>query len=146
MTVGVKIRNFADGHEARVSKFGQLITAPLDFSSPQSQSLNVVDTAFNFATPRGSDFIVITDILMGATKDVNASTGALVEIYTSDISATSTVIKEVILEAPLARLANRDLTGLNFLVNSSRWVNAKTDNATVDITIGCYFVPKPTFL
>lgn len=128
-------------YRAGVTKRNQLITSPLEYSTPVSKELSTINTAFNFFKPKAGRQLVVTDIIVGADRDVSPTTGALIEIYTA-ISTTSISILTDILTLPLTKNASISLTGLNFLVDSGVWVNAKTDDATVFITIAGYYIEE----
>ena len=40
----------------------------------------------------------------------------------------------------LSEKDSRELIGLNWLINEGVWLNAKTSDATVDLTIGGYYI------
>jgi len=129
------------GSKARVSKYGQLITAPLDYSTPVTITLDAINTAYNFVVPKSGHKIVITDIFLFANKNVGVG-DATVDIYTSDIGPDSLTVKEIILETEMLRQSSRDLIGLNLAVEGEgRWLNAKTDDDDIFCTIAYYYVP-----
>lgn len=141
MTIRMQIEDcHGTGSTARVTEYGQLIVAPLDFSSSQAIKLETANTAYNFVAPVQDKIIVITDILLYANKNVGAG-DATVDVYTSDVGPDSTTIKESIIQTEMLKQTSRDLTGLNIKVNEGRWVNAKTDDDDVFVTIGYYYVP-----
>ncbi len=141
MTIRTQIEDcHGTGHTARVTKYGQLIVAPLDFSVSQATKLEVANTAYNFVTPKQNKIIVITDILLYANKNVGAG-DATVDVYTSDVGPDSTTIKESIIQTEMLKQTSRDLTGLNLKVNAGRWVNAKTDDDDIFVTLGYYYAP-----
>lgn len=122
-----------------VTKFGQLVVSPVDYSLPSADDLIADDTPVNFIRPKTGKQIVITGILVAASRSVG-NNGSLVEIYEAD-SATSSTIIELILSADLARQQARDLTALNLIVPVGTWVNAKADSTPVSVTILYYYIP-----
>jgi hypothetical protein len=141
MTIKIQLEDcHGTGNTARVTKYGQLIVAPIDFSTAVATKLEVANTAYNFVVPKQDKIIVITDILLYANRNVGAN-DATVDIYTSDVGPTETTIKESIIQTEMLKQTSRDLTGLNLEVSQGRWVNAKTDDDDVFVTIGYYYVP-----
>jgi hypothetical protein len=128
-----------NGLAARVTEFGQLVVSPIAYSVPVADTLTVINTAYNFVEPEANHQIVITDVILTADKTVGVN-GAAVEIYTAD-SPTSTVVTKSVLDIEMLKNTSRDLIGLNFLVGKGRWVNAKSDDVNIQVTIGYYRVP-----
>ena len=123
-----------------MTRFGQLVTAPLDYSTPVAQELLIPDEAVNFLVPEAGQNIVITDIIVSADRNVSNTTPANVTIYQA--TAPDELTEErVVVEPQLLRGNNYILTGLNWFVPEGFWLNAKTDDAGVLITIAAYRVP-----
>jgi hypothetical protein len=130
------------GVSTKVSEYGQLIVAPLDYSTVSTVKMEAASTAYNYIKPKQGHKIVITEILLYANKNVGAG-DATVTIYTSDVGPSTTTVKETILETEMLKQTARDLTGLNFLIeNEGRWVNGKTDDDDIFCSIGYYYVPR----
>jgi hypothetical protein len=79
----------------------------------------------------GSQFI-ITDIILIADK--NVTTDTLVEIYEAS-GPDSTVVDKAIFTTEMLKNSDLVLTGLNWKVNSGKYLNAKTDDDDVFATI-----------
>ena len=124
---------------ARVSEFGQLAIAPLAYSEPSFKKLDVINTAFNFIEPQHGHQIVITDIILTANKAVGTN-DATIDIYEADAVDTAVITKEII-ELEMIKQSNLVLTGLNLLVPKGLWVNAKTNDNDIFVTIMFYRVP-----
>lgn len=127
------------GIKAKVSKFGQLIVAPLQYSTPVSDTLNVINTAFNFITPKQDQSIVITDVIISASRTVGVN-GADVFVYEADAPDTLTVEREIV-ALDMVKQTSLAQNGLNLLVPEGKFVNAKTDDADILVTIMFYRVP-----
>ena len=127
------------GVKARVSEFGQLAVAPLAYSKPSFKKLTVVNTAYSFIAPEEGHQIVITDIILTANKAVGTN-DATIDIYEAE-SPTTTVITTAIIELEMIKQSNLVLTGLNLLIPQGLWVNAKTDDNDVFVTLMYYRVP-----
>jgi len=126
--------------KAKVTKFGQLVVAPLAYSTPNTQSLDIIDTAFSFVAPEQGSSIVITDIVISADKNVSPTDPAEVNIFTAD-DPVSIVAIDSILETSIPRSTTVPITGLNLLVGEGVWVNATTNDDIVKLTIMFYRVP-----
>ena len=139
MSINVNLVNDNNDHRVKVSSHGQLIVAPIDFSTPVTKSLAVIDTAVNFIAPQTGHFIVITDIIASADKDVSNTSPANVDVYESDEVDSLTIVNEIV-SPQLIRAANLPLTGLNLKIPEGLWVNAKTSDAAILLTIMFYRV------
>jgi len=122
---------------AKVTSFGQLVTAPIEYSDASAQNLDVVGTAFNLAVPEHGKAIVITDVIASANNTVSNTSPADIVIYESD-SATSLTELSVIVRPQLVRANNFILTGLNLIVPPGRWINASTTDNSILVTLMFY--------
>lgn len=137
MTTGIKIIDGETSVPAKVTPSGQLVVSPIDYSVPSSETLSSTGTAFNIIEPMHGKNIIITDIVVSADKNVSSTTPADIVLYEAESFDTITVFK-TILAPQLVRSSNIVLTGLNMFVPAGLWVNAKTDDATVLITVMFY--------
>lgn len=140
MSAPVTIKDSKDGQAARVTRFGQLVVAPLAYSQPASQTLDEIDTAFNLLTPESGKSIVITDVIISADKSISVTDPAEVEIYQAN-EIDSLVAEGGSLNPRLLRGDNFILTGLNVLIPEGMWINAKTNDSTILVTLLFYRVP-----
>jgi hypothetical protein len=140
MTASIGLKDSKTGQTARVTRFGQLVVAPLDYSQPIKRELDTINTAFNFLSPEAGKNIVITDILVSANKDVSNVDPADIEIYGAD-GVDSLIPLPSVISPRLTRAANLALTGLNLLIPEGKWVNAKTNDNNILITLMFYRVP-----
>lgn len=127
------------GDRVKVTSRGQLIVAPIEFSSAYQQTVDATGTAFNFVPPINGKRFVLTDIIIEAAKSVSTTVAATVELYEAT-SATSIVINRAILNFDMVRYAVRSLNGLNLICSEGRWINIQTDDATLNATIMGYYV------
>lgn len=125
------------GREAKVTTRNQLVVGSLDFSTPVQQDLDVINTAFNFFEPQGGNVLIITDIVINATKSASVN-GSVVEIFEASevdsITATTNTFK-----FDIQRQQVIVMTGLNLMGTEGQFLNAKCDSATVLVTIAGYF-------
>lgn len=139
--------NIADGtgtnSKAKVTQRGELIIAPIAYSTPYFNEMTAINTAYNFIKPKSGYEIVITSIIVNANKGVSSTDGALIEVFTaSDVDSTTSV--DDILTVQLIKNARQSLTGLNIKVSSGVWINAVTDDATVFLTIAGFYLKEIT--
>ena len=125
--------------QAKVTVAGQLVTGPFSYDQVSSVTLGVDDTAVNFYPPVAGQQFVITTILLTANK--NVTTDCTVVIYEAD-SPTDTVPDKTILNVEMLKNTSRDITGLNLLITSGKFINGKTDDDDVFATIMGYYIPR----
>lgn len=127
------------GNKALVTEFGQLVVGPIAYSSSATQKLELNDTAYNFIAPKKGKNIVITDILLYANRSVGVN-DATVEIYEAD-AVDELIVSDTIIKTEMVKQTSRDLTGLNLITKGGKWINAKTDDDDVFVTIMFYYIP-----
>lgn len=127
------------GRAAKVSGIGQLIVAPYDFSSPSVQKLEVAGTAYNFVSPITGFIIIVTGLILYANKNVGVN-DATVDIYEAS-AIDSTVIDKSIFQTEMLKQTPLALTGLNLKVSEGKWLNGKTDDDDVFVTVLYYYAP-----
>ena len=140
MSMPIKLHDKKGENIAGVTKLGQVVVAPIEYSIPKYSALTVINTAYNFFPPKTRKEIVITDIIISTNKDVTVN-GSLIEIYCAN-NATSLTVEEEILTTQSAKNTTTVLTGLNWKIPSGFWINAKCASATVYITITGYYIQK----
>lgn len=140
MAAPCNITDPATGVRARVTSLGQLVTAPLAFSTPVRRDLNAEGVAFNFVPPSDGQQIVITDIIVSGAKSVSANDPADVQVFGSDAAESTTQVVPL-LRLPASRGLTTAVTGVNFNIGAGVWLNATTDDATVRLTIAYYYAP-----
>lgn len=133
----VGIKDPATSKSVKVTPQGQLVTAPLKFSTIRQNTLAIINTAYNFATPQPNQAGVITDIILSAGRDVGVN-GALVEIYLTDSStSTTTLIPITTFQMPAG--TSIQLTGLNWEYTQGYWLSMKTDDNTIYASMAGYY-------
>jgi hypothetical protein len=127
--------------EAKVSGRGQLITAPIDYSTPQYNLLDTDDAGVTFFAPIADQLFVITDVIADADRNVGA-TGVTVQIYESNDRDSATVAR-TILQFDMVKQSSKIITGLNFVSSQTgRFINAKMDDNNVALTIAGYYIDE----
>jgi hypothetical protein len=132
------IDGWGSGQKACVSTRGELVVGKVDYSTSYAIEATAAATAYNFVGPISAKRFVITDILLYANKNVGAG-DASVQVYEAD-SSTSTTITKTILDIEMVKQTARDMTGLNLIVTEGKWVNIKTDDATIFASVMGYYV------
>ena len=103
-------------------------------------SANVINTPFNILIPESGKNFVITDAILSTDKNIGAG-GALVTVYESD-GIDSVTEDKVIFQGEFLKNVLHSFIGLNMIVSEGKWVNIKTDDATVNLSIGGYYINK----
>lgn len=129
--------------QAKVTQRGEVVVAPISYSTSYFNEMTAVNTAYNFITPKTGYEIVITSIIVNANKTVSATDGALIEIFTAN-GATSIVPIDDILTVQLVKNSRQVLTGLNIKMSSGVWINAVTDDATIFLTVAGFYLKEIT--
>ncbi len=128
-----------NGATAKVTKSGELVVAPLSYDEVQNQTLDSAGVAENFFTPISNKQFVVTGIVANADKSV--TTDVVVDVYEAD-SLTSATIDKSIFHFEMLKNGDKDLIGLRILVSSGVFINAKADDANVNMTITGYYINK----
>ena len=139
MPVPSKIIDPVTGMAATVTDFGQLVVAPVDYSTVAQQEADTINTAFNLIEPTYGQQVVVTDIILSANRNVGVN-DATVDLYTATAPDTTTV-DSGILSLELEKNGKLVLTGLNLITTAGKWINIKTNDATIFATIMYYRVP-----
>ena len=126
-------------NRALVNPFGQLVVGNLEFATTGQQ--DIVDaSAVNLASPSPGRSIILTGIIFGANKDVGPD-GAIVEIYTADSATSTTVITEIFKFTVLKQTID-SLLPLSIQVGEGLYLNAKSDDFEINVTVTFYRAPR----
>ena len=123
----------------KVTTSGEIVVAPLSYDEIVNQTLDSANVAENFFIPRSMKQFVITGIVANADKSV--TTDVVVDVFEAD-SLTSATIDKSIFHFEMLKNGDKDLVGLRILVNSGVFINAKADDANVNITLMGYFIKE----
>ena len=130
----------ADGkHVGDVSKNGEVITRIIEYDEVESMELAEPDTAFNFYKPIDRKQFVITSLNGKADMDVSVIMDAELVIYEAD-SVASLTEDRILWKDSLIRGDRTGLSPLNILVNKGKYVNAKTTDDDIHLTITGYYI------
>jgi len=128
---------------ARVTRTGQLVVAPFAYDETKFNVLDVAGTAVNFFTSKADSQFVITGVIATGDLQIAANAVAEVVILEGDNETDATGTKTLI-QFGITRLQSVSYLPLNLLVTEGKFVNAKTDDDDVHMTIMGYFIPALT--
>ncbi len=138
MTAGIRLVGKND-QAVLVTEFGQLVVAPIDYSTSVNAEMSVNDQAYNLVGPSSGQEIIVTDIILTANRNIGVN-DATVTIYIAD-GPDDTAEAGDILELEMLKQSTLSLNGLNLKIPKGKWINAKTNDNTVFVTLMFYRVP-----
>lgn len=127
-----------DNHKTKVTSRGQLVVAPLDYSTFYLATAAAINTGYTVVPPVSGKRFVITAIILYANKNVGTN-DATVSLYEST-SENSRDVETLIFQQEMPRKVTLSLIGLNIIVGQSRWVNIKTDDNSIFANIAGYYI------
>lgn len=137
MTLSVRVLG-SNKRQVNVTKRGELIVGSIEYSEPFYVELGVNAQIYNVVPAIAGKRFVITGTFIGA--DRNVTTDATVHIYEA-LSVDGTSDRDLFI-SDITRGAFVPITGLNIITQSSRWINATTDDDDIDLTIAGYYVTE----
>lgn len=139
MSTPVRIKGGVTGTEVRVTTLGQLVTAPLRYNETKFLELAEPNVAYNFYESRSGQQFVIMGIRAKADRQVSNTDDADVVVYEAAAKDTTTVDK-VLWQEAMIRGEDVTLSLINILVAPGKYVNAKTTDDDIHMTIMGYYV------
>jgi hypothetical protein len=127
--------------KACVTTNGQLITAPYAYDDVMSIELATANTGYSFFDPKHGKQFVITGFYLKADKQVSSTVEADVVIYESD-NENDTTVDKALFSVSVLQFDQISLSPLNLLVNVGKFVNAKTTDDDIHMTIFGYYIPE----
>lgn len=125
---------------ARISPIGQVTVAPYAYDETTFKELGTDDAAVNFYAPRVGEHFVLTGLVAKADKQVSTTVDATVIVYEAG-SALSTIVDKVLFQMAMVEGDLAVLLPLNIKVAPGKFVNAKTTDDDIHMTIMGYYVP-----
>jgi|TARA_R110000803_G_scaffold118909_4_gene187218 hypothetical protein len=122
-----------------VSDYGELIVAPVSYSSASVQLIDVIDTGYVFVPPIAGKKIVITGVILSTDKDVSTTIGSAIEIYEST-DGSGTTVESSILQVDLIKQKTLVIQGINVITSEGRWVMGKASDDDVKISLYYYYI------
>ena len=140
MTHIVTIQNgVGSSYKVCVTKAGQLVTAPFSYDDTMHVELGEPDTGYIFYEPKPDKRFVITGMVVKADKQVSSSVDAAVVVYESEDGDT-TVVSKVLFETAMVQGDSLVIMPLNIITTEGVWVNAKTTDDDIHMTIMGYYI------
>ena len=132
-------KNAGSQNEASISNNGEVITRPFNYSEFNSQTLNVVDTAFNHVGPKDKFRFVITGVVISGNRDIGVN-GSILSIYTAS-TATSTTALDTPVQVEVPKSTVLPYIQPNVIIAENVFLNSKCDDDVVRVGIFGFFVP-----
>jgi len=136
---GILRDGHGNGHKAKITSRGQLVTAPLEFSIMHSIVLTSVDTPTLLVAPEIGKQFVVTDLILYADKSVGTNDASVV-LYEADDPTDAIGAGDPSLSLEIVKKTTVPLTGLNFIINEGKWIVATTNDNNIYINIAGYYV------
>lgn len=128
-----------DGTAARVGKLGVLAVAASSFNEAVANELGTDNTGVTFYSPLSGKQFIITGIYASGDKDISNTVDATVDVYES-LAENSATIEKTLLKFALGRSQFQAYENLNLLVNSNRFITAKTSDDDVFMNILGFYI------
>jgi hypothetical protein len=133
-----QITDAKNGNQAKVTNAGQLVTSPIEYSTPKFVSLASDNVGYTFFEPKDGKKFVITDVI--AIADRNVTTSCIIDIYEAD-DLDSATIGTSIFQLDLLKNDKIVMTGLNIITSAEGiFINGKTDDNNGLVTISGYYI------
>ena len=127
-------------NEASVTSAGELVVGSYSHDLTEFNELGTINVGVNFYQPVRKRRFVITGVVAAGNLSISASALATVIIYEASSETTATVDKSLI-QFGITRLQTSALLPLNILVSEGKFVNAKTDDDDIFMTIMGFYIP-----
>lgn len=137
--MAIPVELVSDGIPFRLTRSGELVVAPVAYDLTEFNAMSSTGTAYSFYGPKVDFRFIITGFV--AVSDKNITADAVVEIYEASAEDETTVSKTLI-QFAITKNAVVAPTPLRILVTDGVWVNAKTDDATINMTMFGYYAHK----
>lgn len=134
MSVDAILRDAKTLRGASVSKGGALAVGPVEDDEREFNNLNVINTAFNFYSPRANQVFIITGIIAFADKDISDASSTVIAVYGA-LSAASITVEGQPFQFGMGKLTLFPGLPLRFKIGEGLFVNAKTDDNNILMTI-----------
>ena len=129
----------SEGKHVEVNESGELLISDGPYDLVEFNELDAINTAYNYYSPNGQKQFVMTGFMAYGDKQITGSTNATVIIYEASTIDTTTVDK-VLFQFEIGQNQSVPFPSLRILVNKGVYVNAKTDDDDVHLTILGHFI------
>ena len=127
------------GSYAGVSDAGELRVAPFEFSTPEFRTLTAVNVPSTFFDPKPGHRLILTDFVIYANRNVGVNDATL-DLYEAIGSNTTAVIHQIF-KQEIPKQTILPQVGLNWVVTGGTFLNARTNDVEVFMTVAGYFQP-----
>lgn len=127
-------------NRASITSRGALVVAPYSYDETEVKTLGTADAGVTFYKPVVNKRFVITGVLAAGNLSIAANALATVTIFESATEDSATSTKDR-LQFGMTRLQVETISPLNILIKEGVFLNAKTDDDDILMTIMGYFVP-----
>lgn len=135
--IDFQLKSAKNGASPHITKEGQLVTAPLAYSTPMFVDLAVNDQGYTFFPPIDGKRFVITDVIAIANR--NVTTECVINIYESDDLNDATIAKSIF-QLDMLKSTTLVMNGLNLVITEGQFLNGKTDDNNGLVTISGYYI------
>jgi len=125
------------GSSAQVSNNGEMLVRPFYTFNTSYRVVLSTTNMTNILSPSAGNNFIITSIILNADKNVTSS--AVVTLSESQTFAGTSTKDLVTLD--ITKNTTVPLTALSLKISDGKFINAITDDATVNITLLGYFMP-----
>ncbi len=132
-----------NGKTARVDDLGALVVGPGYFDETTFIELATANQAYNFYEPKVRQKFIVTGMILKADKQVSATVDAEVVIYEASAPDTLTADK-VVIQVAMVEGDLLPLFPLNVEIAQGKYLNAKTSDDDIYMTIIGHYVPTET--
>jgi hypothetical protein len=141
MTIKGSIEGQGKKYCADVTKWGQLVVAPLDFSKFYDATAGVDDVPVEIVPAESGKQFIITGLLIYGNRLIGVN-DATVRIYEADGPAEvfNSSTDQTIFLQEVAKNQTISLFPLNVVVNPGKWINGVTNDDDVFFNISGYYV------
>ena len=128
-----------DGRFISSNEAGELLISDGPYDLSTFNELDIINTAYNFFTPKGREQFVITGFLIYGDKQVAASTNATIIIYEAS-QKDSITTDRILVQVEVGQNQSIPFPSIRILCNKGVYINAKTDDDDVHMTIFGHYV------
>ena len=129
------------GRQVKVLSTGALAVSSPSYDDAVFNTLDTDAQGYTFYGPKDGKQFVLTGVIAFADKEVSDNTDTDITIYESDGDGSATENK-ILLKFGMGRLTSISILPLNVITNLGKWVNAKTTDDDVHMTILGYYIDK----
>lgn len=135
------IDGYGTGSQVKILSTGAMAVSAPSYDDAVFNTLDTDAQGYTFFKPISGKQFVLTGVLAFADKDVSDASETEIVVYESDAENSATEDK-ILLKFGMGRLTSLTISPLNLLTNIGKWINAKTSDDDVHMTILGYYIDK----